>query len=227
MMNPWWLNAWRSWWKVLLASLAGMVLVRSTLVDLNRVGSASMMPSLLPGDRVLVNRLAYGLKVPLTRYWILSWGNPRRGDVVVFDAPVAERLFVKRVVGVPGDTVVVLNGQLWLNGNLAQENPFDLSRGVKQVGTPADWLVLSERVGERCYRVQFPIIIGEDSFGPVTVPPDCYFVLGDNREGSKDSRWFGFVERRRILGQTQLILFSLNPANQHCPRWQRCFARLF
>ncbi len=196
----WRQRVWRSWRKPILVFLVGLLILRSSLLDLNRVPSTSMMPSLLPGDRVLVNRLAYGVRVPFTRCWLLTWGQPTRGEVVVFDAPVAERLFVKRVIGLPGDTVAVRNGQVWINGIAADEGSPDA--------------LLFRRTGI------------DQPFGPITVPAESYFVLGDNRNQSKDSRWFGFVERPRILGRVDLVLFSLDPANHFCPRWRRILAWL-
>ncbi len=80
---PWWQRAWRKWRSTLLTVLAGVLLLRSLVLDLNWIPSGSMMPTLLPGDRVLVNRLAYGIRIPCTRCWLLTWGQPRRGDVVV------------------------------------------------------------------------------------------------------------------------------------------------
>jgi signal peptidase I len=157
----------------LLATAAVVFTARTSLADHYFVPTGSMEPTVQVGDRILVNKLAYGVRVPVANVYAFERHGPTRGDVVVLESPEDERVLLKRVVAVPGDTVAIRDGVTFIDGIRAAD---------PHAATTA---------GEG----------GGPDFGPTLVPADRYLVLGDNRGNSKDSRMFGFVARRRILGR--------------------------
>jgi signal peptidase I len=184
-----------------------------------------MKPTILEGDRILVDKLAYDLKVPFVGWPLVRWGDPRRDDVVVFRSPTDGTLFVKRVVGVPGDTVELRDNRLFVNGQPAGYEPLDPAvRGQLPSPERQGHGFAAETVGGRTHPIMTtPGQPGPENFGPVTVPPGEFFMMGDNRDNSYDSRFFGFVGRERILGRATAVVLSLDPANHLLPRWQRFF----
>jgi signal peptidase I len=106
----------KRWLRLSLIVVAAWLVVRDSVADCNRIVSVSLTPTLLPGDRVLVNRLSYGVRLPFQSGWLLEWGSPRRGDVIVLASPLDGKRLVKRVVGLPGDRLEVRDGRLWING---------------------------------------------------------------------------------------------------------------
>jgi len=197
--------------------------LRSVLADWNDVPTGSMKPTIQEGDRVVVNKLAYDLKVPFTTINVYKWGNPDRGDIVVFFSPVDGTRLVKRVVAVPGDKIEMRENQLFVNGQPAQQSPIAIV-GSDETG-PA--YVLEENLtGHNHQMMVTPEIPAVRSFGPVEVPEGHYFVLGDNRDNSNDSRFIGFIERRRIVGEAVAVAFSLDRSNYFAPRFDRFFEGL-
>src|ERR1035437_9727729 len=160
-----------------------------------------MEPTILVGDRVLVNKLAYDLKVPFTTWHIAEWSNPQRGDIVVFYSPKDGTRLVKRVIGLPGDTVELRNDQLVINGQ------------------PVDYTTLEPKIPEQ---LSGP----ERTFGPVQVSDGHYFMMGDNRDNSFDSRYFGTVDRGQIVGRATSVVLSLDKSNYWLPRWSRTCSSL-
>ena len=219
---------WREWAKPFLIIVIIGCSLRSAVADLNYVPSGSMKPTILEGDRIFVNRLAYDLKVPFTTWHIAEWANPERGEVVVLYSPADEKRLVKRVVALPGDELELRGNRLYLNGEPVQYGPLDDAiRDLIPPAEQADHDFASEKIGD----ISHPIMITPDrfspsSFGPVTVPAGHYFMMGDNRDNSYDSRGFGFVQRRRILGRATATAFSVDPSNHYWPRWQRFFRSL-
>jgi signal peptidase I len=214
---------WREWIRPVL--LVALVLgpLRSAGADWNDVPSGSMRPTILEGDRIFVNKLAYDLKLPFTTLHLAEWGDPARGDIVVLFSPYDERRLVKRVVGVPGDTIETRSGRLLVNGKPADYSPLG-ARDVRLAGLDVDGL-LSESVEGRAH----PVMGIEDDAGDttaVTVPRGRYFLMGDHRDSSFDSRYFGFAERRRIVGRAVAVVASLDVENGYRPRWQRFFTAL-
>jgi len=197
--------------------------LRSALADWNDVPTGSMKPTIQEGDRVVVNKLAYDLKVPFTTISIVKWGDPKRGDIVVLFSPVDGTRLVKRVVAVPGDKVEMKENQLFVNGQLAKQSPIAIV-GSDDYG-PA--YVMDENLyGHNHKMMVTPEIPAVRSFGPVAVPAGSYFVLGDNRDNSNDSRFIGFIERRRIVGEAVAVAFSLDRSNYFVPRFDRFFEGL-
>jgi signal peptidase I len=197
--------------------------LRSALADWNDVPTGSMKPTIQEGDRVVVNKLAYDLKVPFTTKAIAKWGNPDRGDIVVLFSPVDGTRLVKRVVAVPGDQVELRENQLLINGKVAEQSPV----AVTELADYGRAYVMAENLtGRRHQMMTTPDIPAERSWGPAVVPPGNYFVLGDNRDNSNDSRFIGFIERRRIVGEAVAVAFSLDRARWFRPRFDRFFEGL-
>jgi signal peptidase I len=197
--------------------------LRSALADWNDVPTGSMKPTIQEGDRVVVNKLAYDLKIPFTTIDIVKWANPTRGDIVVLFSPRDGTRLVKRVVAVPGDKVEMRDNQLFVNGQLARQSPITFVSSDEQ--GPA--YVLDENLYGRMHKIMISPEIGATrSFGPLVVPAEHYFVLGDNRDNSNDSRYIGFIERRRIVGEAVAVAFSLDRAHYFVPRFNRFFEGL-
>jgi signal peptidase I len=176
--------------RLVLLLLASWLPFRSIVADLNEVSGSSMEPALLGGDWVAVNRLAYGLHIPGTSWYLLNWNAPARGEVVIFYDPITGRRLVKRVVGLPGDRIEIRGGYVFLNGEAIGQGSLDgavLRTAAKRV----------------------------------VVPAGHYFVLGDNRPHSRDSRSFGAVDQGRIVGRVGCVTLSFESKNLLVPRWQR------
>ena len=198
----------RSWLYVLL-SIVGLafliiLVMAKPLVVAFRMPAGSMKPSLLVGDLFLVNKASYGVKLPFSEKVVIPIGHPGRGDIVVFRFPEnRDKVFIKRVISLPGETVEVRNKQIHINGKLLDD----------------PWGRYSDRV------ILPPGIQPRDNFGPVTVPADQYFVMGDNRDQSYDSRFWlggkgGFVPIQDILGRAVVIFWSWE-GDTFGVRWSR------
>ena len=214
---------WQSWLRDIVIVLAIMIPFRSVLADWNDVPTGSMKPAILEGDRVFVNKLAYDLKFPLTTWHLAQWDNPKRGDIVVFYSPATEIRLVKRVVGLPGEVLELRNNHLFINGIAAEYSELNKDMQTK-FSAPADaeHIVTSEKVDGMDHPVMVtPRLPARRSFGPVKVPENQYLMLGDNRDNSADSRYFGFVERSRIVGKALAVVFSSDRDNFYLPRMDR------
>jgi signal peptidase I len=198
------------------------VTFRSAIADWNDVPTGSMIPTILPGERILVNKLAYDLRVPLTRTRIASWADPARGDIVVCHSPADGTRLVKRVIGVPGDVIELAGGRLRVNGQEVAYAPIAPGEpGRDGAGAGASGLY-TEALPGRPHVVRLERRPGAPrDFGPVRVPADRYLVMGDNRDCSADSRSFGFLARREIVGEALAVVASLDPERWYAPRWHR------
>jgi signal peptidase I len=207
---------WREW-RGFIVFLIVMFSFRSAIADWNDVPSGSMLPTILIGDRILVDKLAYDFKLPFTTVRMSTWGEPKRGDIVVFYSPADGVRLVKRVIGVPGDRIGMVNNQLIINGTPlqydAQGDTAAYSNGVAQEleverldGKPHLMLLTPQRPSPR------------SSFPVEQVPPDFFLMMGDNRDNSNDSRYIGFVPRGEILGRASRVVFSLDPDHWYAPR---------
>lgn len=197
-------------------------LFRTAMADWNPVPTGSMRPTILEGDVVLVNRLAYDAKLPLTNITLSHLGDPQRGDIVTFNSPKDGTRLIKRLVAVPGDVVEMRDDVLILNGQPARYA--DVRPAVESVGAgiavPA--LRATESIAGQQHTVQFlDRVAAKRSFGPVVVPRGHYFMLGDNRDNSEDSRYIGFVPRSGIIGRAKHILVSADITDQWQPRLGR------
>ena len=219
---------WREWLKPLLAVAIVLGSFRSAVADWNVVPTGSMKPTILEGDRIFVNKLAYGLRVPFAGWRIVVWADPQRGEVVVFDSPADGFRLVKRVVGLPGDRIQVQDNQLWINGQPATYEPLDpvIVNQIKRA-EQAEHSFAAEQIGEQAHPVmRTPAGQAPRFFGPVVVPEGHYFMMGDNRDNSRDSRSIGFVSRERLIGRASRVVISLDPDETYRPRWERFFRPL-
>ncbi|WP_206952395.1 signal peptidase I [Trinickia acidisoli] len=218
-------NLWRSN-KNLIAFLFLMVLFRSAIADWNVVPSGSMLPTIRIGDRIFVDKMAYDLRVPLTHISLVHLGDPRRGDIVTIDSKAAHELLVKRVIGVPGDVVALRDNVLYVNGVRADYRP--LAKPPMHDVPPGAGVYLTERFDGVSHVVRLSPMAPSpmSSFGPVTVPAGEYLMLGDNRDDSADSRYFGFMPRKEVMGRARNVAFSLDPSHFFLPRLSRFGAPL-
>jgi signal peptidase I len=206
-----------------------MVAFRSAWADWMTVPTGSMNPTILEGDRILVDKHVFGLRIPFTLTRLTSGVDPLRGDIVVFDSPADGKSLVKRVVAIPGDTLELDGETLVLNGQPASYGPGDLGHLQHLLSTTAAQrpLVLKEQgTGVEHEILLLPARVSRRVFGPVTVPAGTYFMLGDNRDNSADSRYIGFVPRRNIIGRATRVVVSLNPERYWVPRGERLFSPL-
>jgi signal peptidase I len=206
--------------------LALMVVFRSAIADYNVVPSGSMLPTVLIGDRILVDKLAYDLRLPLTHISLARLGEPRRGDIVTVDSKEAGELLLKRVIGLPGDVVELRDNVLYINGQAASYSRASVrpleGDGAEQAAyrdEQLDGMSHLVRLSE-----SHPSL--RSSYGPVVVPPEHYLMLGDNRDNSADSRYYGFFARSELMGRTRRIAFSLDTENGYRPRFGRFGALL-
>jgi signal peptidase I len=199
---------------------------RTAIADWNPVPSASMHPNILEGDVVLVNRLAFDLKLPLTDIILTHLGEPRRGDVVIFSSPKDGTRLIKRVIALPGDVVEMRDERLVING---QPAAYTLPSAASETlpGGVATALQVTETVGGARHRIQIlPQLTALRNFAPLTVPKDQFMMLGDNRDNSADSRYIGLVPRALLIGRAERVLVSANMLGNWMPRTERFGMRL-
>lgn len=178
--------------------------VRTAVADWNPVPSGSMRPTILEGDVVFVNRLAYDFKLPLTDRILAHTGDPQRGDIVTFSSPKDGMRLIKRIAAVPGDVVEMRGNRLVVNGEAVDYEPLG---AAQEPQGPAERV--RERFGANAHTVQW--LYGarsRSSFGPVAIPAGQYLMLGDNRDDSEDSRYIGLVPREKLIGRAERILVS-------------------
>ena len=220
--DPWPVDYSRSLFPVLFAVL----IFRSFIAEPFRIPSGSMMPTLKVGDFILVDKFAYGLRLPVFHTKIFSTGEPRRGDVIVFRYPLNPgENYIKRVVGLPGDTVRIDGEQVYINGKRVPATlvgPYQGGYGRESRLLEANGaMVYREQLGPRpndiavmpqinmAGTLQTPDCHFQDTHhGTCVVPPHSYFVMGDNRDNSEDSRFWGFVPQHNLVGKAFVIWFS-------------------
>ena len=180
-------------WAIVLA-----LIIRTCLVQSFKIPSGSMEDTLVIGDCLLVNKFIYGIKVPFTDLRLPRLRDPKRGDVVVFRYPEdRSKDFIKRLIGVPGDEIQIRDKRVYVNGALYQ-NPHEVHK---------DPQILPRESTQR------------DNFGPVRVPANAYFMMGDNRDNSLDSRFWGFVDKADVVGLAVIKYWSWDQS-RWLPRWQ-------
>jgi signal peptidase I len=180
-----------------LGPIFGLVLVlRSFVMEPFQIPSKSMVPTLKVGDFIVVNKWTYGLRLPVLRNKFLDVGNPERGDVVVFFPPHESRYFIKRLVGLPGDKINIINGTLFVNNEMIEQTISDIEPGNSRS------VVMSEKLGIKQFAIQKNLRPSRLSQNfSATVPKDQFFMIGDNRDNSSDSRVWGPVPKDRIVGK--------------------------
>jgi signal peptidase I len=225
--TSWFARAWREWLRSMVFIVVAVTAFRSAVADWNDVPTGSMKPTILEGDRIVVNKLAYDLRVPYTSWQLVRWADPERGDIVVLSSPADGKRLVKRVVGLPGDDLAMDHNRLVVNGRPVVTGPLDdeLAAIVEPQGS--DRVIAAERLDGHDHAMMItPGARTLRSFGPIEVPDGAYFIMGDNRDESYDSRHFGLVGRDRIIGRALAVAGSVDPDNHFWPRWKRFFTGL-
>jgi signal peptidase I len=174
--------------------------IRTFIVQAYKIPSGSMIPTLQIGDHILVNKFSYGVKIPFIRSTLIPIGEPKRGDIIVFIYPKErDKDFIKRVIGIAGDKVQIKNKKLFIN-----DKPYDDAHAFF-----VDQNILPSAIEP-----------DRDNYGPITVPQGKLFVMGDNRDNSKDSRYWGYVDLPDVVGKALIIYWSWN-SDEHWVRWDR------
>lgn len=201
--------------------LLGMLMFRSALADWNNVPTGSMQPTIRIGDRIVVNRMAYDLRVPFTHVALWHRADPQRDDIVIIDSAATDERLVKRVVGVPGDRIALRGNVLYVNGHAAHYRAASVTGIAADLAQPAGYVDEAVEGRHHLVRLQRYLPSPASNYGPVTVPAGHYLAMGDNRDDSYDSRFFGFVPRAEIVGQARFVALSLDPARHGLPRADR------
>ena len=202
---------------------------RSAWADWVHVPTGSMNPTILEGDRLLVDKHVFGVRVPWTLVRLTPGRDPMRGEIVVFDSPADGTSLVKRVIAVPGDVVELDEHGLIVNGQRAHYAAGDVERLQTLLDATAaqDPQIFRESgFGPQHEILTLPHRYARRFIEPTRVPADMYFMMGDNRDNSADSRYFGFVPRRNIVGHATRVAFSLNPDHHYLPRGRRTLESL-
>jgi len=189
----------REYAKAIIIAIIIALFIRTFVVQAFKIPSGSMKETLLIGDHILVNKFIYGVKIPFLRKTVIPLKEPERGDIVVFIYPVdRSKDFIKRTIAIEGDVIEIKNKKIFIN-----DKPYNDGRGIY-----TDSLVIPHSIQPR------------DNFGPVKVPEDSIFVMGDNRDQSFDSRFWGFVKLEDVLGKAFIIYWSWDRINNDV-RWNR------
>jgi signal peptidase I len=218
--------------KALFFCLLAVIIVRSFLFEPFKIPSSSMVPTLKIGDHIFVSKFDYGLSLPFTKFEFVNWSSPKRGQIIVFLFPRDESLhYIKRVVGTPGDRVELKGKQLLINGQevpkvlITDPSVIEKVTGKKEI----EGELYKETLGDVVHYVKYARDASYDfsRSNPVeVVPPNSYFVVGDNRDDSYDSRSWGYVPRENVKGRAQMIWLSLDQEKSwgtlNKIRWSRC-----
>ncbi|TNF96090.1 MAG: signal peptidase I [Gammaproteobacteria bacterium] len=197
----------RSFFPVILLVL----ILRSFMYEPFKIPSGSMMPTLLIGDFILVNKYAYGIRIPVLEWEVIDIGKPERGDVAVFRFPSEpSKDFIKRVIGLPGDEVAYVNKNLFINGVKIEKTPNGQYLGETTDSMMSPMNEFQQKIGNHQVNILEMGRTGIEPEGSVRVPAGHYFVMGDNRDQSHDSRYWGFVPVDNLVGRADMIWLSWN-----------------
>ncbi|MBC7794380.1 MAG: signal peptidase I [Clostridia bacterium] len=207
-------TTWRESTKQIVGAILVALLLRSFVVEAFKIPSGSMIPTLHIGDQIFVNKFIYGPRIPFTEIRIMEWAQPKRGEVIVFVIPTeSHEDLIKRVIGVPGDTIQVRDGTLLLNGSAVQDEVLGKSTEWDRKLETGIWsqqhsTAITERLDDKTFTVLDDGETRGDSMGPFTVKPGHVFVMGDNRDRSYDSRFWGQVPMQNVLGRAMFVWWS-------------------
>jgi len=212
---------WREY-RALILLIALMSVFRSSFADWNDVPTGSMLPTIVQGDRIYVDKLAYDLNLPFTHVSLAHIADPQRGDIIVFDSKRSDKRLVKRVVALPGDSVEMRNKQLFINGRaIGYSNP----RTIMNQSLP--YVEVQEKLFDEPHTIRvLAMATRRDNFKTIVIPDGYYFALGDNRDNSADSRVIGLIPRKEIIGRARRVVMSLNYDYYFLPRSNRYWQRL-
>jgi signal peptidase I len=214
----------KEWVEPFLIAAVVALFIRQFIVEAFKIPSGSMIPTLTIGDHLLVNKFVYGPRIPFTDSRIFTWKEPKRGDIIVFKYPENEtKNFIKRVVGLPGDKIEIKNGKLFISDQPVPVTDRGVYEGDDQ-GVSSPYYpkprLLEEQLGTVKHRILYLHDQSGYDYGPVLVPKDSVFVMGDNRDNSQDSRVWGFVNFNKILGKALIIYWSWDGDGRWL-RWER------
>ncbi|MBW8184513.1 signal peptidase I [Shewanella nanhaiensis] len=197
-----------------------MSVFRSAVADWYTVPTGSMQPTIKEGDRIVVDKMAYDLRVPFTQISLLETGEPQRGEIIVFESKAAKNRLIKRVIGLPGDKISLSNEVLSING---------IPLNYTVLDNNSQELIAEEELTGLRHKIRIEKRASDNlsHFATITVPENHYMVMGDNRRNSVDSRVYGFVPRAELKGKATKIAFSLNYDNYYIPREDRFFSDLY
>ena len=206
--------------KLFILFILLMSVFRSAVADLYTVPTGSMQPTIKEGDRIVVNKMAYDIRLPFTQTSLITTGQPKHGEIIVFESDIANTRLIKRVIGLPGDIVEMKNEILFINGEALSYQK------LKET----DHELFSEELIEQIthtIRIEKSQTDQFNNFGPVTVPSNHYLVLGDNRRNSADSRFYGFVPHHELKGKATTVAFSFDYDNYYLLRENRFFKDIY
>jgi signal peptidase I len=203
-----------------------MSVFRSAVADWYSVPTGSMKPTIHEGDRIIVNKIAYDVRLPFTDVSLLSIATPKRGEIIVFESKAADLRLIKRIIGLPGDVVEMNNEVIKINGQrlsykdsqtyIHQANSEEITTSTEKVDNIRHSINIDNSASNRL-----------SNFAPVTVPAGHYLVLGDNRRHSADSRVYGFIPHQELRGKATAIAFSVDYTNYYIPRSDRFFLDIY
>jgi signal peptidase I len=204
--------------KSILVFLSLMLVFRSAVADWSDVPTGSMKPTIVEGDRIFVNKMAYDIRLPFSHISLVKLADPKHNDVIIFDSKVSNKRLVKRVIGEPGDVVSMSSNRLTINGEPLKyttvKQAEKYSHQIESLGNVAHQVTITSPNSRLA------------SFSEVTVPQGYYLVLGDNRDNSADSRVIGFVPRDEIVGRSTHVVLSVDYDNYLVPRHERFWHEL-
>ncbi|MCP4987033.1 MAG: signal peptidase I [Colwellia sp.] len=200
-----------------------MSVFRSAVADWYSVPTGSMQPTIKEGDRIVVNKIAYDLRLPFTDVSLMTLDTPKHGEIIVFESKAADLRLIKRVVGLPGDVVAMRNEKITINGQPLSYQPYNQDISKRSIGYSM------ETLGKITHRINIDKTASNSlsNFSSVTVPAGHYLVLGDNRRHSADSRVYGFVPHHELRGKATAIAFSVDYENNYIPRSDRFFQNIY
>ncbi|WP_042142642.1 MULTISPECIES: signal peptidase I [unclassified Pseudoalteromonas] len=214
-LKTFWINN-----RQLVVFIVLMSVFRSAVADWYTVPTGSMQPTIKEGDRIVVNKMAYDLRVPFSHTSIVRTGEPKRGEIIVFESDAAQNRLIKRVIGLPGDKVSLKDEVLFINGE-------KLNHTVTTHNS--NELFANETINGFTHKIRIEKNGNEQfsNFSTVLVPEDHYLVMGDNRRNSADSRAYGFVPRSELKGKATNVAFSLDYDDYYLPRSDRFITDLY
>ncbi|MGO2128521.1 MAG: signal peptidase I [Pseudoalteromonas prydzensis] len=202
----------------LIVFISLMCVFRSAVADWYEVPTGSMKPTIVEGDRIFTDKMAYDLRVPFTKISLLQLAEPQAGDIIVFDSVAAQNRLIKRVIGVPGDSVALVDNQLVINGEKLNYDPVS-ETAINRVEI------------ENLHGIKHAVELSKQrsamqNFAPVIIPENMYLAMGDNRDNSADSRVIGLVPRAELLGRAKRVIVSLDYDDYYLPRKDRVLKAL-
>lgn len=190
------------------------IFLKLCVIGLYLVPSPSMLPGLIPGDRVIANKLAYGLNIPFVNSPILRWSTPKRGDIILFSFENNSDIYIKRVIGLPGDLITFHLGQVLINNTPLNLQPIPYAPSYENLNSYAEGLNLYKEYNNTLFEAPHAVYLSKEpertffESRRFLVPPGKLFVLGDNRDNSADSRVYGYVDMKDVYGKASFVLFS-------------------